>query len=58
MILSLFNAHQLLQIMASTTPKKYGLIVPPKRKKPVVSNIQKPSVFGDSSSDEEVSVGL
>lgn len=39
--------------MASTVPKKYGLIVPMKNKV-AISSIKKPSVFGDSSSDEEV----
>lgn len=34
--------------------KKYGLIVP-KKSKGVIPSIKKPSVFEDSSSDEEVS---
>lgn len=39
--------------MASAAPKKYGLIVPKKTKGVAVSAIKKPSVFEDSSSDEE-----
>ena len=35
--------------------KKYGLIIPAKKKAGTVAGkIAKPSVFGDSSSDEEV----
>jgi hypothetical protein len=35
------------------TKKKYGLIVP-KKSRGVVPSIKKPSVFEESSSDEEV----
>ena len=41
--------------MAGAAPKKYGLIVPPKKSKGVPA-IKKPSVFEESSSDEEVRV--
>lgn len=40
--------------MAGAAPRQYGLIVP-KKKQAALSSIKKPSVFGDSSSDEEVS---
>lgn len=38
--------------------KKYGLIVPNKKKGVAISSIKKPSVFEDSSSDEEVSIAV
>ena len=41
--------------MAHTAPKKYGLIVSKKSK--VAAVVKKPSVFDDSSSDEEVGTG-
>ena len=37
--------------MAGAAPKKYGLIVPAKKK---ALAVKKPSVFEESSSDEEV----
>jgi len=47
----LFNAPYSL-IMSTLGGKKYGLILPSKKVN-VTKRLAKPSVFGDSSSDEE-----
>lgn len=43
--------------MAKAQPKKYGLIFPSSKKKGIdPGSLKKPSIFADSSSEEDVSI--